>query len=74
MPCYDPRDHGDFGQGYDEGLKAQKEEIDKLTRLLCEAMHKVENYIDPVAVCSKELLRWWELHKAWDLKRKGRKS
>ena len=70
MPCIDGR----------EGTltSISKEELNKLTRMLCEAMNIVEKYFEESGFflrkgdVSDELFKWWRQHKTSDKKRKGR--
>lgn len=48
--------------------------IDKLTRMLCEAMHIIDGSEDTtgpaIEQASEELLEWWMEHQRWDRERK----
>lgn len=58
MPCYDP----------EHNTSAYAEKIDKLTRMLCEAMRIVEGHEHRLK-CSTELRDWWDNHKKQDAAR-----
>lgn len=64
MPCFDSR------STYEYGKQESQAEINKLTRLLCEAMNKLEGGygLDTVAI-STELKKWWDNHKKVDERR-----
>ena len=63
MPCYD-------GRGAESDRRAH-EKVDKLTRLLCEAM----GYLDlrNLGDGSEELRDWWAEHKEWDRIRESKR-
>jgi len=52
-----------------DALLGAREELDELTRLLCEAMTVIEYQI-PKGHISDELWAWWKHHKAADKKRR----
>jgi len=63
MPCYDDRDSP-------SNVRAESQaQIDKLTRLLCEACLTITN-VENKAICSVELREWWANHQKIDKKRK----
>ena len=60
MPCYDPRP--------DMETEHLKEELNRLTQLLCEAckfIHERQPFASP------ELLNWKAQHERWDKQRGG---
>lgn len=62
MSCYDSR------STYEYGRAEAKEEIDKLTRLLCEAakiLHRTQN----MSFASEELFKWHQEHLKLDAER-----
>ena len=68
MPCYDSRDEPDFVRR--EAKKEFQQDLDILTRLLCEAM----GYLDTrnIGDGSDELRSWWKEHKKLDRERRKR--
>ena len=78
MPCYGPGGPTHVGDeetviSYDElrYLRRMKNEMDKVTRLLCGVMTFLEDndILDEVIADNPELEKWWEEHKALDRKR-----
>lgn len=73
MPCrYD--DSVDDGRGVAIELKKCREELDKVTRLLCEAMEKLLAPDPRPDLISVELEKWWENHKRQDETRRKREE
>lgn len=63
MPCYDSRSDPEY-------IRSEfKADIDKLTRLLCEACTMLELGTD-LKEGSSELRKWWEEHAKWDEQRR----
>lgn len=63
MPCYDSRTEPDYVRA--ETKKEFQADLDKLTRMLCEAIEYVDDH-----VMSKELLAWSQEHRRLDTMRK----
>jgi hypothetical protein len=71
MPCYDSRSSTDYIET--ETRKESQAYVDKLTRMLCEAMKAVDRFSADAsrrATLSYELNEWWKQHKAVDAKRR----
>lgn len=76
MPCY--MAPGSYGlECYDETgncTKRIKDQLDQLTRLLCEANTLIDDRDclgwETHTPRSKELTEWWKAHQQWDRKRK----
>ena len=66
MPCYDGRDSPSYVHA--EAKKEFQADLDKLTRLLCEAMPYVMKEIT-MTKPSTELLDWWIGHQKLDKRR-----
>lgn len=70
MPC---RDYDDYNvrEAIDEIEERSKKKLDKVTRLLCETLKKVEGTAIETEVLLKggELAEWWTEHKKQDAKR-----
>ena len=79
MPCtYTGSLAGDRAYFAEERAEAAAKKVAKLTRLLCEAMKKLESaqthpFAGMVPV-SKELARWWKLHKKIDANREAEEA
>jgi hypothetical protein len=58
MPCYDNDLDDPYYGIVEETISKYKAKINKLTRLLCEAMQN----IDDDSYVSKELKLWWKEH------------
>lgn len=73
MSCYDDRNEPDNVRK--EAKKEFQADLDKLTRMLCEAMRIIEGFCyDPPPVhlkdaVSPELFAWWQEHKKLDARR-----
>lgn len=66
MPCfYTGSAEGDRAYGLEEVVKEQKKELDRLTRLLCEAGRAHHNKRRP----NQEVRAWWVSHRCADEKR-----
>lgn len=70
MPC---RDYNDCNtrEIIDEAMQPVKKKLDKVTRLLCETLKKVEGSAIETEVLLRggELAEWWIEHKKQDAKR-----
>ena len=71
MPCRDYDDDYRVRETLDENDRRNKVKLDKVTRLLCEALKKVEGTAIETEVLLKggELAEWWVEHKKQDAKR-----
>lgn len=75
MPCSDNRDDG-FNYTKAMAKMEFQADLDKLTRMLCEAMGFIDYVLEDDKYVeqfnpSKELVQWWKEHQELDKKRKS---
>jgi hypothetical protein len=69
MPC---RSEG-YGNSNSEIIREQREQLDRVTRILCELLTNAEAKGDLVTN-STECLQWWDEHKKADEERRKREQ